>query len=58
MEQGGPDLDDNLIPLCKEHSKVLIESGWTLFLHNHELAALYLKRKGWMFDQKGFKNFQ
>lgn len=58
QSKGGPDLDDNLIPLCKTHYADLHNMGWLYFLEVYESALIYLRRKGWVVDREGFKNFQ
>lgn len=48
----------NLIPLCAVHAEEKYFSGWLILIEAYETLDFYFKRKGFVFDEMGFKNFQ
>ena len=52
------ELRENIMPLCEEHHREQYHVGWLQLANIYPVVAHYLYRKGWVFNNEGFKNKQ
>lgn len=45
---GGWDIDENIVPLCREHHSLQHSKGWMYMLRTFERLAAHFRKLGWV----------